>query len=167
MKPFLFILLSLLGLKSINAQQNQIQIVGNTNINSFKCTNDSFRSNEKLQLNKAQLPNIVLKVDDFDCQNKTMTRDFQKTLSSDKHPQLTIKFLKVTKTNGGYNSQVQVGIMDKTKTYQVNFNTNKGLLIGKKQVRFSDFGINPPKKMGGMIVVKDELNLLFSFPSEF
>ena len=31
----------------------------------------------------------------------------------------------------------------------------------KQQVRFSDFGITPPKKMAGMIVVKDELDLSF------
>lgn len=166
MKRILLAFLMIWGLQLINAQENFIQIIGNTNINSFKCINDSFKNNEKYQLSNSQLPYINLKVNDFDCHNKTMTNDFQKTLSSDKFPNLIIRFLKVTKDNNGYNAQIQVGMMDKTKTYQVNFTNEKEKLIGKKQVRFSDFGIKPPKKMGGMIVVKDELNLLFSLATK-
>lgn len=91
-----------------------------------------------------------------------MTKDFQKTLDSDNYPNLTIKILKFIKGQNSYNAVVEVQMMNRNKTYNVQFNLENGKYVGKKSVKFSEFNIKPPKKMGGMIVVKDDLNLLFS-----
>jgi len=49
------------------------------------------------------------------------------------------------------------------KTYTIEITENGKILSGKQQVKFSDFGITPPRKMAGMVVTKDELDLSFSF----
>ena len=110
-----------------------------------------------------ELPNVVLKVDDFDCRNRMMTSDFRKTLNSDKYPNLTIKFLNFSKGNGNrFNAVVEVKMMNVVKKYNIEFSQYKNSLVGIKRLKFSDFNIVPPKKMGGMVYVKDELDLTFS-----
>lgn len=147
----------------ISAQENFVQINGNTNINSFKCINTSFKiSNLALNLSNKKLPNLSLKVDDFDCHHKIMTSDFKKTLSADEHPYLNIKFLNVDKNKNIYNTQIEVRMMNKSKIYNIALCMENGKLTGKRTVKFSDFNIKPPKKMGGMVVVKDDLNLIFA-----
>jgi DNA polymerase III epsilon subunit-like protein len=73
-----------------------------------------------------------------------------------------INFGKFRKSsNGNYISSAEVKLMNKVRTYNIELYNNGKTLSGKQQVRFSDFGITPPKKMAGMIVVKDELDLSF------
>ena len=48
------------------------------------------------------------------------------------------------------------------KKYSVEFGEYKNSLVGNKRLKFSDFNIIPPKKMGGVVFVKDDLDLLFS-----
>lgn len=92
-----------------------------------------------------------------------MTKDFQKTLNATQYPNLHIKFLNFSKKeNNKYIATVEVKMMTKTVKYTIDFVSSKNRLIGQETVKFSDFGIVPPKKMGGMIVVKDHLNLVFN-----
>ncbi len=167
MKTFYSVLLFFWGIL-ILAQENYVQINGSTNINNFKCINNTFKApNGAYTFSGKHLPNIALKVNEFDCRHKVMTSDFQKTLSASQFPYLTIKFIAFNKTNNQYNAQVEVKMMDKSRTYNIAFSVEDGKLIGKRNVKFSDFDITPPKKMGGMIVVKDDLNLVFALSAKY
>ena len=107
---------------------------------------------------------ITLNVADFNCKYDYITKDFRKTLSADKFPQIQVNFGKFKKnTNGTFTSLAEVKLMNKVKTYNVELTETGKFLTGKQQVKFSDFGIIPPKKMAGMVVVKDELDLFFCF----
>lgn len=162
MKAFLTAIPFLFGI-FMNAQENYVQISGSTNINTFKCTNNTFKApGGNFMISEKNLPNIALKVDDFDCRNRIMTSDFQKTLSAEDHPYLHVKFLSLDKSKTVYNAQIEVKMIDKSKIYNVTLCLQNGKLTGKRSVKFSDFDILPPKKMGGMIVVKDDLNLVFA-----
>lgn len=156
---FLFSTLPLLG------QQSQITITGKTNVNTFKCVNSSI--NTAVNLTSSKIPAVHLKVADFDCKNKMMTADFRKTLNYTEYPHLSIKFLKLQKlsTSGYYSANIEVKLMNKTKTYDVTFFLDENYLVGNQKVLFSHFGITPPKKMGGAITVKDALDLSVSLPA--
>ena len=52
--------------------------------------------------------------------------------------------------------------MNRVRNYTIELFENGNIITAKQTVKFSDFGITPPKKMGGMIVVKDELDLYFN-----
>lgn len=152
-----FILLSFWGI----AQENIFTITGKTNMNTFKCIDKNFSAPNPAN-NK-----ITLNIADFDCKYDYITKDFRKTLSADKYPQIQINFGKFRKTNNGsYAYSAEVKLMNRIKTYTIELSENEKFLYGKQQVKFSDFGIIPPKKMAGMIVVKDELNLSFSFRND-
>ncbi len=164
MKKLILLASWFLGVILTNAQENSIQINGSTNINKFKCANyDFYFDNKKTSFTGSDLPKIKLAVKDFDCGNATMTKDFQKTLNVNQYPNLHIKFLNFSKKESNkYVATVEVKMMTKTVKYTIDFVNSKNRLIGQETVRFSDFGIVPPKKMGGMIVVKDHLNLVFN-----
>ncbi len=161
MKKIIVVLLLFSGLMAIKAQENFLQINGSTNINTFKCINKTFKTPSGTSFSE-RLPGYNLQVNEFDCFNKIMTKDFQKTLSSDKYPYLIIKILKFTKSQNAYYAVVEVLMMNRSKNYNVIFTLENGKYIGRKNVKFSEFNIQPPKKMGGMIVVKDDLDLIFS-----
>ncbi len=146
------------------SQQNAVEINGWTNINTFKCINNSFSNSPNVySFTGNELPNVVLKVNDFDCRNRIMTSDFRKTLNSEKFPFLTIRFLNFYRqTSNAFNATVEVKMMNVVKKYTIEFSDYKGSLVGNKRLKFSDFNIVPPKKMGGMVYVKDELDLFFS-----
>ena len=73
MKTFLIAVPLLFGM-FMNAQENYIQINGSTNINTFKCTNNTFRASAgTFVISEKNLPNIAFKVDDFDWHNNIMT----------------------------------------------------------------------------------------------
>ncbi len=141
----------------IFGQQYFIEINGKTNINSFKCVNDIFNDSNNIDFSKTQLPELEIKVIGFDCKNRVMTDDFKKTLSEKQYPNMYVKFLKFSKANNNqYLGNVEVKIMGKTQRYQINFSNQNGRLNGKCIVKFSDIQITPPKKMGGVVVVKDD-----------
>lgn len=159
------IVLIFLALSSqIFAQVNKVEINGWTNVNTFRCVNDEFKTDPSIYFFSGhQLPNINLKVDDFDCKNKMMTSDFRKALHAEKYPALTIKFLDFTRSGSStFLAVVEVKMMNVSKKYSIEFSEQNQSLVGNKRLHFSDFNIIPPKKMGGMISVKDELDLFFS-----
>lgn len=162
MKRLYIFSFAVFGALMMFGQQNFIEINGKTNINSFKCVNDISEDSKNISFNKAQLPELEIKVNGFDCKNRVMTNDFKKTLSEKQFPNMYVKFLNFSKTtNNQYLANVEVKIMNKTQKYQINFSNQNGRLNGKRNVKFSDFQITPPKKMGGVVVVKDELSLQF------
>jgi hypothetical protein len=162
---FLYLLFSLCFLFS-NAQENFVKINGSTNVNGFQCVNSKFKNDGAYSFSEKNLPNIILKVTDFDCGNKMMTKDFQKILNAEKYPEMTIKFIKFTKNQKNFIAVVEVKMMNQSRRYNVEFELENNKMIGKKNVKFSDFNITPPKKMGGMIVVKDDLDLTFSLSTK-
>jgi len=71
----------------------------------------------------------------------------------------TVEF---TKSSGNkFQAIEEVKMMTVSKKYPVEFTSYNNSLVGNKRLRFSDFNIIPPKKMGGMVCVKDELHLVF------
>lgn len=145
-----------------------VLIKGTTNINTFRCINNDFHqqipvSVETSQKNKFSETTINLSVSDFDCKNKVMTNDFKTTLNAHKFPYLSITFLDINKiSDNKFKACIQVKMMNKIKKYNVDFNLADNNLIGNKTLYFSDFEITPPKKFGGMVYVKDALDLSFS-----
>lgn len=153
---------------SQNIKDSFIIINGTTNVNSFKCVNDDFHQLIPLSLenspkNKFSETSINLIVKDFDCKNKMMTSDFRNTLNEEKYPFLNVTFLTLEKiADNKFRGFVQVKMMNKLKKYYIDFSLENSKLVGNKKLKFSDFGIVPPKKLGGLIAVKDSLDLAFS-----
>ena len=100
-----------------------------------------------------------------------MTSDLCKTLRSKEFPMMKIQFVSLNKFPDINNpketvtGQVNIGLAGMTRFFTVNYSIYKEgnilHLIGRQQVLFSDFKLVPPRKLGGMIRTKEELQVEF------
>ncbi len=161
-KNFIFILF--FAVKILFSQANKVVVNGKTNVNTFKCINEKFNSaSNSYSFKKNQLPYLQLEVENFDCKNKIMTNDLRKTLKADQYPKMFVKFISFKKiSEQQYQATIEVKLTDKTRVYTTSFYPSQNTFVGREYVRFSDFGLKAPTKMGGMIVVEDQLNLVLT-----
>ena len=155
-----------------------LQVDGKTNVNEFSCSISNYsqpdtisatwNQNQPVKLNGS----IQLDVQRFDCHNAVMTADLRKTLKSKEFPKLSIRFLSIAqypdagmrqKTKG----TVVIELAGVSKRYEVDYNVvsaanNYINLVGSREVNFSDFSIQPPRKLGGMIRTENELSVVFN-----
>ncbi len=167
-------------------EESHLVINGNTNINSFSCgyngnfykdtlTVNTIANGDHLKLRNAQLK---LKTALFDCQNKMMNPDFQNLLKADEYPYILIKVLYINKnrkdlenylvsnkTNNTVLLNVEITLAGQKNTYQIPIDTqqiqNDRYYSGHLNVDIRDFGLTPPKKMLGLVVVNEMVSIDF------
>lgn len=171
--------------KWILTKECTLKVNGSTNVNKFSCMIPAYTQPDTLLFysgNKNELMKITgamaLKVDHFDCKNAMMTSDLRKTLKAKVYPEIIIRFLNLSRYPSSSENEdlikgtVTIELAGVVKRFEVDYKCamsgGKNLrLIGTKQVNFSDFGINPPRKLGGMIKTNNELNVEFMLSLKF
>jgi hypothetical protein len=190
-RPFLLLLLVLWPVFGFNraaadpirwilTKQCTLKVNGSTNINKFSCVIPEYTQPDTLTFYKESKNELVritgsmaLDVQKFDCKNPMMTSDLRKTLKSKVYPKIIIKLLNLSRhpdpalKEGVVRGAVTIELAGTVKRFEVDYryvmNGDKDLrLIGTKQVNFSDFNIDPPRKLGGMIKTNNELNVEFT-----
>lgn len=159
--------------------KSRLVIKGESNVNSFSCEVDRYYSADRLRLHSTSKPyfrfsdnRIVINLMEFDCGRKLLTRDFRQTLNADTHPEIVISFLTLNRLPQKHLSDekipgiLRITIAGVTKEVMIRFDININYngtiyLKGEKNFLFSDFGLEPPSKMMGLINVKNELEVLF------
>jgi hypothetical protein len=166
-------------IKWVINENSNLCVNGSTNINKFSCDILSYDKPDTLLLSKVktniEVPltgTINLSVQSFDCHKKMMTRDLRKTLKQKQFPKLNISFLSLNKfpeltSKPEYiTGIVDIGLAGVIKRYRVEYRASVDAenvihLLGTRDVRFSDFNLIPPKKLGGIIQINDKLNVAF------
>jgi hypothetical protein len=159
---------------------SSLVINGASNVNQFKCGLSSYQYTDTLELSQRTATQIqfsanklLLPVVDFDCAHKLITSDFQETLQADKYPQIGISFLALNRAPSAnalvssYDGELQIELSGKVRVVNIHFdfwekNYGQYNLTGKKTLRFSDFELEPPTKMMGLVKVSDELTIDFN-----
>lgn len=154
---------------------SQLTVNGATNINTFTCSVPSYGKADTLAftsqngLSNRSAVNCILHIPvmSFDCGNRFMTKDLQKTMHAEKYPHLAIDIKTLVPfhqmSGKSIEGKTMITIAGVSKPYYIQFAVTKSganyFLKGKKQVLFSDFKLHPPSKLGGSIKVKDELDV--------
>ncbi len=155
-----------------------VRVNGSTNINKFSCVVPDYLRSDTLTCYKGNdLPVILsgrlaLPVISFDCSNSMMTNDLRKTLKAKEFPSLNIYFISLEKYPELNNTQESItgvvnielaGVSKKIEiNYQISMDEHKIIhLVGTQTIRFSDFALVPPRKLGGMIRADDRLDVIF------
>lgn len=157
---------------------SRLAIQGSTNVNKFTCKFDYYYGSDTLQYvrnhrtGKLNFSNnkMIIPVRSFDCGAKQISNDFRKTLKSETYPQLTIAFRSLEnpfKQNDCFiDGVVDITLAGVTTTYTirylVNLDKNSVMLKGTRAVNFSDFGLEAPTKLQGLIKVDKVLNVEFN-----
>ena len=165
---------------SNESPENYVYIYGETNINCFECMysndqdNNSFQnfrltydkiSGEKL---KADIP-----VSKFRCSNEIMYNDFTKLLKAGEYPCIRIEIdpsqiSYILPGKSIVDLNVSITIADITKVQpiscQINSTGNNTMNItGITSINIVDFQLKPPVKFLGLVRVKEEVAINFSF----
>ena len=167
-------------IKWVIQKTSNLNIAGHTNVNSFSCTVDQYTrpdtitciANDQRSAGITLKGSLLIDVNAFDCRNKPMTSELKKTLKQPQYPYLRITFLSLEKMpcpqarNESLKGCVTIEMAGVCKGFEINYeiiakNDACIELIGCRTFSFSDFGLQPPKKMGGLIRVKNELDVQF------
>lgn len=156
-----------------------IQISGTTNINNFKLTNSLSLVNLKDSINKITInrdsPIIELQIPikNFRTSNPLIYKDFMKLLKAEAYPFIIIGIKHQTLDNILQKSlkryfKLEITLTGITQEYSVAYETsrcyNKSIFIqGIKNIKLSDFNLEPPEKLNGLIKVNNNLLINFGF----
>lgn len=132
---------------------------GSTSIGKYNC-DYKLDAKDTLFLNQRKGLNYKIPVKQFGCGNFLLTGDFRKTLNAKDYPYVYIELRNVRKSGQGYKYDLHLQIAGKNKDFRdLVLNSYGKTSNGKIDLNFSDFNLTPPKKLGGAIKVKEEINL--------
>jgi len=159
--------------------ESQLTIQGSTNVNNFICKIEYYTGADTLQYVKGNSSRelrftrsrMVVPVRSFDCGASRISKDFWKTLKSETYPELEINFISLQAPSlrdsknirGAVNITLAGVTVNYSILYQVHVKENGDVLLnGTHAVNFSDFQLNAPQKLKGLIKVKEVLNVEFN-----
>ena len=158
---------------------SELSISGDTNINKFRCEFNTFYLEQHREVIYSQKGNtlsfknaiLTLKNEGFDCGNRAINKDFHSLLNTSEYPKITLELMELifTKENNGH-ACVKITIAGRQKTYVVPVDitlATTSRFIGKMKLNIGDFGLQPPKKMLGLIVIKEEIDINFDLAVVF
>jgi hypothetical protein len=157
---------------------SQLAIYGSTNINNFVCKIDCYTGSDTLQYIKNYTSREIqfsrnqmsIPIRSFDCGAKQVSKDFWKTLKSEAYPEMDINFRSLqnitVKNSSRINGIVDITLAGVTARYNIRYhitlNKNIILLKGTQHVNFSDFNLEAPEKLKGLIKVNEALKVEFN-----
>lgn len=142
----------------------KIEITGLSTVGKYNCSN-TFNIKDTVYVNsiKKNTFNTDIKMSDFDCGNKIMTKDLQGTVKVKKFPNSTVSITDIKKEGRNYKCRLNFYITDKTLKYKdfILYNSDDKIQ-GTLNLKFSDIELKAPVKMAGLIKVKDDIVINFS-----
>ncbi|OCX53871.1 hypothetical protein BEL04_06185 [Mucilaginibacter sp. PPCGB 2223] len=160
-------------------QNSSLCVNGSTNINKFACEIPDYDQTDTLTIARGRNEKeiilsgcINLRIQSFDCHNAIMTHDLRSTLKEKQFPRLRISFLTLSELPElcpkpkPITGMVSIELAGASKRFEINYQASADaqkniLLVGSRDVNFSDFNLTPPRKLGGMIRTNDKLNVQF------
>ncbi|MDR3716384.1 MAG: hypothetical protein P4L51_26565 [Puia sp.] len=160
-------------------KSSSLLIAGHTNLSHFSCGVPGYEEPDTLILEGETPGGITLRgslridIGSFDCRNRLMTGELRKALKYAQYPLLTIAFInleqmplfndRLQSVRGG----VDVGLAGVCRQFEIDYTSRRidvttVELEGCRAFSFSDFRIQPPRKMGGLIRVDDSLQVRFT-----
>ncbi len=158
--------------------QSRLTIKGFTNVNNFSCTIEYYPGSDTLQyVEKASTKELLftrslmtIPIRSFDCGAHPISKDFWQTLKAEKYPDMKINFISLENLYGstkGVKGVVDITLAGVTARYTICYEAvvdenGTVLLTGMHAVNFSDFQLQAPEKLNGLIRVKEGLRVYFN-----
>lgn len=147
----------------------QFTVHGSTSIGGFEC-NCELDTKDTLFYNTSLKGNMIshsVSVKNFGCGNFLLNNDFRKTLKEKEYPNIGVELANFKKNANSFTCDLTLMLVGKKKMYKnLPLKLEKKKLKGNVLINFSDFDLTAPKKMGGMIKIKEKINLIVSLQTE-
>lgn len=145
-------------------------IKGKSNVHQFECDYNTYELSDSLKVNFKKNDNTVvfentqllLEKTEFDCGGRGINKDFHKLLQTKDFPHIKMNLKKVALSGKNtVNAEVSFTICEITKNYSVPISIsqhqNKMNFKGDIALSLHDFHLTTPKKIMGLIKVKDTI----------
>ena len=166
------------GLQAWVVEKNSTLLIeGSSNINQFACdvrrylhcdtlTFDTDAKGKRLHF---KCRTVHIDVSEIDCHHKFITADLRKTLRHQQYPFMKIHFVSIDdpfsiQVGQPLKGIVEIELAGNTRRMEMAFAV-KGQsgrlfhLSGSKSLVFSDFKLEPPKKLAGLIRINEDLKV--------
>lgn len=167
-------------------ERSNIRLSGTTNINAFECVSESDIPRGQMVADLLPGSNAIffsqaaleLEVASFDCGHRVMNKDFHQALGGKSSPHIEIRLKEVRplsssgrQDKGRIRAEVAIVINGKVRNTDiiVDYHTLdyfSYVLSGSKELRMSDFGIEPPSPAMGLVKVNDKVTIHFDLVVE-
>lgn len=170
---------------------SRLWIAGQSNVNQFECESREHRG-EVIIFQTTTLTGDTVTVDEdatkimleidvegIECGRSRMNRDLRNALKADDFPNITFVFneiVTVSEENNNLNSvelEVSGSLTIAGVTRQINvdltgytLDDNRVRAAGSKEIRMTDFGVEPPTAMLGLVKADNELTVHFDLIAE-
>ena len=141
----------------------EIEILGKSTMGKYNCSN-VFSKRDTIIINSETQNNLKAEIamNNFECGNKIMNKDLKVTIMADKFPKSYVTMTHIKSYSTNYKCNLDFLITNKNLKYQdLVLKNSKESLQGSIALKFSDLGLIPPTKMGGLIKVKDDIVVNF------
>lgn len=164
--------------------QSKVYLAGTSNVNKFSC--DCVHDFENQEYNADAISDdeidfvntqMLLVVDYIDCKNRKMDKDLQKALKSDLFPTVKIELdnIKINTRVTPFDwsriqATVNITLAGENRKYKIEVKAKQSegkiFLTGSKTLHMTDFNIEPPQVLFGMIKVNDPITFHFDLQVE-
>ena len=160
-------------IKVVISPESKISINGKTNINRFNCSFDAINLKSPVSVLVEIIDgdlyfedtNLLLNTNCFDCGNRQMNSEFKDLLNAKAFPNIILKLKKLEIDNFDGNdatTYMDIYIAGVKKSYTVPISligTKEMIIKGKLNLNICDFNLEPPKKMMGLVVVDEIIQI--------
>lgn len=154
---------------------SQLKIIGTSNVKDFDCVFNIKNIDQPIPVIYREKGSsiffenttIVLENAFFDCGGKGINRDFHDLLKSKQHPEIHLSLKEIKNKSSKKNKveaivEMEIAGVSKLYAMHADIHRDEDLLIsGILRLNISDFGLEAPKKMFGLIVVSEEITIDF------
>lgn len=162
--------------------ESRIWIEGSSNVNTFSCVAGTFNGEaHSASGERSSLPgpehwevHVEVPVQEMDCGQRRMNRDLYESLKSKDHPNIRFDYVRTLHVDPDleWDRQVRLQIEGDlevagvTKTIQIHATGTRSdrdslKIEGEKAILMSDFSIDPPTGLLGLIRAHDQLTVHF------
>lgn len=157
----------------------RIDIYGSSNVAEFRCGTSqvvlksplwAYKTPRKLEFSDQEMR---VPVKELSCGNYWMNKDVCATLRADEFPEISFELIQLVyqrpskqKQDGWCSVRVVLAGVERTvkAPFRYDLTEYEFILRGTLPIKFSDFKLVAPQKMGGTVIVRDELLVHFELP---
>jgi len=164
--------------KWVVEKNSTLQVAGKSNVNNFTCNITEYAAKDTIIcIDDPSKPiklsgELQMDILSFDCNSIMITKDLRKTLKAEAYPTFHIRFLSLqsmpalqhnTELIKGCLEVELAGVVKKFELYYsfTAIGASYIKLKGSHKFCFSDFKLSPPRKLAGLIKIKDEFDVNF------
>lgn len=150
-----------------------LEIQGSSNVNSFTCTFDmedisTVSVNYNSETQKFESALVQFPVASFNCGGRMINRDFRELLKERSYPKLHIRLVEIeplAEDKVLVSLEFEIAGVKNLYKMPASFAVMKGYYSSRGHIELDieDFGLQQPKKLLGMIVISNKIDVHFKF----